>query len=401
MLEASKMKTLLDAYYDTNQVGIWIFNEKNELFYGSFPYSTLFCQSRISPLEILGEDRQQNFFFLASDNELYGTFSLSEENTMNTIFIGPVFFSRPQGLRDFERLSFGHAFPYSVLQEICDTIPVVGLMNLVSITRFLMLALTDSAPERDEMVERLHGLSAHARHCQTLPENDMPEEDCLNAYQTEKLFLNHVRLGNIEKVKSVLSGTKKVRSGKMSNDMVTQRLFDMICSTTLVTRTALSGGLNPSTAFSLSDFYIQKASRVTHPSELTMLSHRMLLDFTRRMADLHRQQEHFSLPVQKCMDDISLHFHEKITIAELSKHVHVSAPHLSRTFKKEVGTTIHHFVQTLRVNEAKELLLTTDYAFSTIGSMLGFSSQSHFIAAFKAQAGCTPGEYRRRHGEIK
>ena len=76
--------------------------------------------------------------------------------------------------------------------------------------------------------EQLHGLSAYARQYHTLPKNDMPEEDRLNAYRTEKLFLNHVQHGDVEKVKSILSSTKKVRSGKMSDDTVTQRLFDMI-----------------------------------------------------------------------------------------------------------------------------------------------------------------------------
>lgn len=396
---SEKESLLLDAYYDTNRVGVWIFDEKNELSYGSFPYSTLFFQSHISPLHMVAQEKNHELFFLASDNELYATFHFSENDVIKTVFIGPVFFSRPQIWRDFERLSFCRTFPHGILLEICDAIPVIGLMNFVSLTRFLMLAFTEAAPSRVEMEGQIQSLSTHKQQISPLPDNEQPEEDCLNTYRTEQLFLNHVKHGEIEKVKAVLSGTKKVRSGKMSDDTATQRLFDMICSTTLVTRTALQGGLNPTTAFSLSDFYIQKASRITQPSELTMLSHQMLLDFTRRMAALRKQQDIYSLPVQKTMDYVSLHFHEKITVGQLAKHAHVSASHLSRIFKKETNTSIQNFIRDVRVNEAKELLLTTDYTFSTISSMLSFSSQSYFISVFKAQTGRTPGEYRRRHGK--
>ena len=142
--------------------------------------------------------------------------------------------------------------------------------------------------------------------------------------------------------------------------------FDMVCSTTLVTRAALQGGLEPETAFSLSDFYIQKASRMKHPSDLTIISTQMLLDFTERMSKLKKRQAVYSLPIQKCINYISLHFHEKITVQQLSKYTHMSISHLSRIFKSETGISIQGFIQNTRINEAKELLLNTDYPFSTI-----------------------------------
>lgn len=103
-----------------------------------------------------------------------------------------------------------------------------------------------------------------------------------------------------------------------------------------------------------------------HPSDLTIISTQMLLDFTERMSKLKKRQAVYSLPIQKCINYISLHFHEKITVQQLSKYTHMSISHLSRIFKSETGISIQGFIQNTRINEAKELLLNTDYPFSTI-----------------------------------
>ncbi len=398
MLTFEKTKVLLDAYYETNRTGVWFFNADRELLYSSFFYSAMFAQAEAFPCSKASNINRQGVFLQAGAHELYSQFECVSENTPYTVFIGPVFFMRPQSLQDFEMLSFSRSFPHSVLQEICNSIPITNLMNHVALTRFLMLALSGTAPARSELEEEIHILSARAGQHEMVHDSAPQEENCSNAYLAEKMFLTYVSHGDTEKVKSILAGIKKIRTGRMSDDAVTQKLFDMVCSTTLVTRAALQGGLEPETAFSLSDFYIQKASRMKHPSDLTIISTQMLLDFTERMSKLKKRQAVYSLPIQKCINYISLHFHEKITVQQLSKYTHMSISHLSRIFKSETGISIQGFIQNTRINEAKELLLNTDYPFSTISNMLNFSSQSYFISVFKSVTGTTPKEFRRRHG---
>jgi YesN/AraC family two-component response regulator len=57
--------------------------------------------------------------------------------------------------------------------------------------------------------------------------------------------------------------------------------------------------------------------------------------------------------------------------------------YLSTLFKKEVGMSISEYVQSVKVNEAKNLLSYTSYSMSNIASLLNFYDQRHFIRVFK------------------
>ena len=49
-----------------------------------------------------------------------------------------------------------------------------------------------------------------------------------------------------------------------------------------------------------------------------------------------------------------------------------------------------------RIEAAKDLLRYSELSQAEIGATLAFSSQSHFIHAFKRAVGVTPGQFRRR-----
>ena len=89
--------------------------------------------------------------------------------------------------------------------------------------------------------------------------------------------------------------------------------------------------------------------------------------------------------------------HEKVTLEKVAEAVGLSACHLSRIFKKEVGTSMVDYVQKERVEAAKHMLVNSDETLAAISQYLYFSTQSYFIRIFKKYTGVTPGQYRRRH----
>ncbi len=90
---------------------------------------------------------------------------------------------------------------------------------------------------------------------------------------------------------------------------------------------------------------------------------------------------------------------------ELSNHTVAKAfnyhPHyLSQTLKHATGQTLHQYVTTYRLQIAKQLLISTDSAISTIAWKTGFQSTAYFIKLFKREIGVTPGTYRKKHKHI-
>lgn len=70
--------------------------------------------------------------------------------------------------------------------------------------------------------------------------------------------------------------------------------------------------------------------------------------------------------------------------------------YLQRIFKQRTGTTPHGHLTALRLQRARELLMTTTQPISQIAGQCGYSSVSHFNALFKKAVGCPPLTYRKR-----
>lgn len=75
--------------------------------------------------------------------------------------------------------------------------------------------------------------------------------------------------------------------------------------------------------------------------------------------------------------------------------------HFVRAFKAEYGLTPGpgQYLSLRRIERAAELLRTADLAVTEICVLVGFSSLGTFSARFKEQTGHTPSAYRARHVE--
>lgn len=72
-----------------------------------------------------------------------------------------------------------------------------------------------------------------------------------------------------------------------------------------------------------------------------------------------------------------------------------------RRFKKATGQSPLEYVQTLRIEEAKQLLETTDDPFDEIAAEIGYSEPSAFRHLFRKLVGITPSAYRRKHRGVE
>ncbi len=68
-----------------------------------------------------------------------------------------------------------------------------------------------------------------------------------------------------------------------------------------------------------------------------------------------------------------------------------------RRFKRATGQSPLEYVQTLRIEEAKQLLETSATALDEIAAEVGYTEPSAFRRLFRKRVGVTPSAYRRRH----
>jgi AraC-like DNA-binding protein len=82
------------------------------------------------------------------------------------------------------------------------------------------------------------------------------------------------------------------------------------------------------------------------------------------------------------------------TLAEIAAEVGVSPVYLTQAFAQVEGVPLYRYQLRLRLARALDLLGSYD-DLSTLGMDLGFSSHSHFSAAFRQAYGRTPAEFQR------
>ena len=88
---------------------------------------------------------------------------------------------------------------------------------------------------------------------------------------------------------------------------------------------------------------------------------------------------------------ISRHVNEELTLDGLAERFYVCKYHLSHTFTKEVGVSLHRYITLRRLLMARQLL-STGMAAGQVSSTCGFSDYTSFYRAFKAEYGISPGE---------
>jgi AraC-like DNA-binding protein len=119
-----------------------------------------------------------------------------------------------------------------------------------------------------------------------------------------------------------------------------------------------------------------------------------------RTASLMRIAAHQSATksVSAATDYIADHLAEPLTVTELARQVNLSPSAFSRLFREVTGTSPYQFVKEQRLIRARDLLGQGRLGVTDVARGVGYPSLSHFIKAFRARFGCTPGEYVEVHG---
>ena len=86
---------------------------------------------------------------------------------------------------------------------------------------------------------------------------------------------------------------------------------------------------------------------------------------------------------------------DSVTEREAAEFVHMSYSYFSRSFKSVMGKNFAKFLNEIKIDAAKRLLLTTNKTITEISMETGFSSSSHFISNFSKSVGITPLAYRK------
>ena len=99
--------------------------------------------------------------------------------------------------------------------------------------------------------------------------------------------------------------------------------------------------------------------------------------------------------VEAVRSEIARAYDRHQPLEELAEGAGCSVYHLCRTFRRHTGLPVHRYRNRLRLRAALERLADPRIDLTTLALDVGFSSHSHFTAAFRAEFGVTPSQVRR------
>lgn len=217
------------------------------------------------------------------------------------------------------------------------------------------------------------------------------------AWAIEQEIVDKIKSGapDIEVLAKRLPFTMKLEK-KMGCSALEYAKQSLVMLLTIVSRAAVEGGYPQKSSFSLSSNYRVMINSCTSIQELSILSNEMMSEYAKRVRRAKSVLQ-CSGKIRLCCEYIETHLEDKITLDYLSKKTGYSIYHLSRKFKEEVGYSIVDYINKVKIEQAKKMLMTTLEPIEEISGRLGFGSRSYFSSLFKEEVGQTPTDYRMNY----
>lgn len=99
--------------------------------------------------------------------------------------------------------------------------------------------------------------------------------------------------------------------------------------------------------------------------------------------------------VQKAIDILDARYHEPVTLSDVAAHLKISKNYLCSLFKRETGKTFSHYLNEIRIEKSKDLLLKQNMSVLDIALSVGFNNQNYYNMMFKKFMKNTPLEFRK------
>lgn len=113
-------------------------------------------------------------------------------------------------------------------------------------------------------------------------------------------------------------------------------------------------------------------------------------------ATMPRPRRHTDAVVARCQAWIAMHYAMPNPVTRLIEQSGLPERTFARRFKAATGYAPVDYVQTLRIEEAKQLLETTDEPTDAVAAQVGYDDPTFFRRLFKRRTGITPARYRQR-----
>lgn len=372
-------------------VGIFCVQQnKIDSFQEHDEYNPIICSEKLRTILIEGSMKQEEPYLY---KDQYAVYFACVRKRDKFFLIGPMSlkllervdlhqYYRNYGMRDADEKRLVH-YTFSEMLDIVEVVANILLKKEYTDNELIYAnQIIKDTKEQEEEEQVLFDMK------------EGEEELYHHTYQEERKLLDSIREGRI---KDALRYSRNMDTdlGKLSTKELNHWKNVAIVAITLCTRAAIDGGISPSIAYRISDFYIQKSDGCMDIAQIIKYRDHAVEELTEQVQK--KKSRKSSSYVERCKDYVEKNYREKIYLSELAERLGISETYLSRLFKTETGECLQDYIVNVRLGHAANLLKYSEETISNIAEYVNFPSQSYMGKVFKERFHLSPKKYREQY----
>ena len=120
----------------------------------------------------------------------------------------------------------------------------------------------------------------------------------------------------------------------------------------------------------------------------------ILMALTLKQLTFSKKNYEYTNLIETVLQYINVNYTNSINLKTTAQIFHISSEHLSRLFKNKLNINFLDYITMLRIDAAKNLLMTTTDSILQIAVCSGFENERTFHRVFKSKTGMTPKQFR-------
>ena len=212
--------------------------------------------------------------------------------------------------------------------------------------------------------------------------------------EKEQHLLEAIEDLNIEETKKLLNEilVELFATGGEDTDILIARILELVV---ILSKGALAGGADYVEVFWLNGLCMKEIFQIDHIEDLYL----WLTGLLEKFIDLvfKNKEIKYADVIHKACMYIKANYMNKITLEDAASIAKITPNYLSKIFKESMGKTFTHYLNLVRIENSKKMLMSEELTLEEIALKSGFTDQSYFTKVFKKLVDVSPKKYRQAH----
>lgn len=210
-------------------------------------------------------------------------------------------------------------------------------------------------------------------------------------YLKQQNLMNSIKSLNIEGIRDDLNDvlSEIFLEGVANINLLKFRMLELFV---LMTRTMIESGGDFERFYTLTTQYARQSEKLEDIYSFSLWLKEVLNEFVLTVTQSRNRRG----PLQRALDYIGQNLDKRLTLAEVAAYVQMSESRFSQVFRQEIGVSFPEYVNSKKIEKAKEWIATDEQSLTQMASNLAFYDQSYFTKTFRRYVGITPKQYQKK-----